>query len=107
MSIILDATAANATPTAGQDKDLIKDSSVETFVQDVIEPSMEVPVVVDFWAPWCGPCKSLTPTIEKVTREAGGRVKLVKVNIDENQELAMQLRTSPFQRSMPLRVADR
>ncbi|WP_341365076.1 thioredoxin [Thalassospira sp. SN3W] len=92
MSIILDATAANTTPTAGQDKDLIKDSSVETFVQDVIEPSMEVPVVVDFWAPWCGPCKSLTPTIEKVTREAGGRVKLVKVNIDENQELAMQLR---------------
>lgn len=92
MSIILDANAPDAVPSGNQDRDLIKDSSVETFVQDVIEPSMEVPVVVDFWAPWCGPCKSLTPVIEKVTREAGGRVKLVKINIDENQELAMQLR---------------
>lgn len=92
MSIILDANAPDTATSQNQASDLIKDSSVETFVQDVIEPSMEVPVVVDFWAPWCGPCKSLTPTIEKVTREAGGRVKLVKINIDENQELAMQLR---------------
>ncbi|HCK19518.1 MULTISPECIES: thioredoxin [Thalassospira] len=92
MSIILDANAPDGATSQNQDSDLIKDSSVETFVQDVIEPSMEVPVVVDFWAPWCGPCKNLTPIIEKVTREAGGRVKLVKVNIDENQELAMQLR---------------
>ena len=90
MSIILDANAPEQ-PSNSTDG-LIKDSSVETFVEDVIEPSMEVPVVVDFWAPWCGPCKSLTPTIEKVTREAGGRVKLVKINIDENQELAAQLR---------------
>lgn len=92
MSIILDANAPDGATSQNQGSDLIKDSSVETFVQDVIEPSMEVPVVVDFWAPWCGPCKNLTPVIEKVTREAGGRVKLVKVNIDENQELAMQLR---------------
>lgn len=92
MSIILDANAPETATSQNQASDLIKDSSVETFVQDVIEPSMEVPVVVDFWAPWCGPCKSLTPVIEKVTREAGGRVKLVKINIDENQELAMQLR---------------
>ena len=92
MSIILDANAPETATGQNQDSDLIKDSSVETFVQDVIEPSMEVPVVVDFWAPWCGPCKNLTPVIEKVTREAAGRVKLVKVNIDENQELAMQLR---------------
>ncbi len=92
MSIILDANAPETATSQNQDADLIKDSSVETFVQDVIEPSMEVPVVVDFWAPWCGPCKNLTPVIEKVTREAGGRVKLVKINIDENQELAMQLR---------------
>ncbi|MDG4721433.1 MULTISPECIES: thioredoxin [Thalassospira] len=92
MSIILDANAPETATSQNQDSDLIKDSSVETFVQDVIEPSMEVPVVVDFWAPWCGPCKNLTPVIEKVTREAGGRVKLVKINIDENQELAMQLR---------------
>jgi len=92
MSIILDANAPETATNPNQASDLIKDSSVETFVQDVIEPSMEVPVVVDFWAPWCGPCKSLTPVIEKVTREAGGRVKLVKINIDENQELAIQLR---------------
>ncbi|MFV1851970.1 MAG: thioredoxin [Thalassospira sp.] len=92
MSIILDANAPETATSPNQAADLIKDSSVETFVQDVIEPSMEVPVVVDFWAPWCGPCKNLTPVIEKVTREAGGRVKLVKINIDENQELAMQLR---------------
>ncbi|WP_417826519.1 thioredoxin [Thalassospira povalilytica] len=92
MSIILDANAPETATNQNQASDLIKDSSVETFVQDVIEPSMEVPVVVDFWAPWCGPCKNLTPVIEKVTREAGGRVKLVKINIDENQELAMQLR---------------
>jgi putative thioredoxin len=91
MSIILDPNAPTEN-AAGDDSGLIKDSGVQTFVQDVIEPSMEVPVVVDFWAPWCGPCKTLTPTIEKVTREAGGRVKLVKINIDENQELAMQLR---------------
>lgn len=92
MSIILDANAPDNATTPNQDSDLIKDSSVETFVQDVIEPSMETPIVVDFWAPWCGPCKNLTPVIEKVTREAGGRVKLVKINIDENQELAAQLR---------------
>ncbi|KJE34045.1 thioredoxin [Thalassospira sp. HJ] len=92
MSIILDANAPDSATSRNRDSDLIKDSTVETFVQDVIEPSMEVPVVVDFWAPWCGPCKNLTPVIEKVTREAGGLVKLVKVNIDENQELAMQLR---------------
>ncbi|MFH1806617.1 MAG: thioredoxin [Pseudomonadota bacterium] len=91
MSIILDPNAPAATGTPN-DPDLIKDSGIETFVQDVIEPSMQIPVVVDFWAPWCGPCKTLTPTIEKVTREAAGRVRLVKVNIDENQELAMQLR---------------
>ncbi|MFC3226127.1 thioredoxin [Marinibaculum pumilum] len=74
--------------------DLVKDSSMATFMQDVIEASREVPVLVDFWAPWCGPCKTLTPVLEKVVRAAGGKVKLVKVNIDEpqNQPLAQQLR---------------
>ncbi len=71
---------------------LIKDSGIETFVQDVIEASMKRPILVDFWAPWCGPCKQLTPILEKSVRAAQGRVALVKVNIDENQQIAQQLR---------------
>ena len=71
---------------------LIKDSSARTFVVDVLEASRDVPVLVDFWAPWCGPCKQLTPILEKVVREAKGAVKLVKINIDENQGIAQQLR---------------
>ena len=71
---------------------LIKDSGIESFVQDVIEASMQRPILVDFWAPWCGPCKQLTPILEKSVKAAGGRVALVKVNIDENQQIAQQLR---------------
>lgn len=72
--------------------DLIKDSSIATFMEDVIQASQEVPVLVDFWAPWCGPCKQLTPVLEKVVTEAAGKVRMVKVNIDENQEIAQQMR---------------
>ena len=72
--------------------DLIKDSSEATFMADVIEASQSVPVIVDFWAPWCGPCKQLTPAIEGAVRDAKGGVKLVKVNVDENQGIAAQLR---------------
>ena len=72
--------------------DLIKDTSAAPFVQDVIEASQETPVIVDFWAPWCGPCKQLGPLLEKVVTEANGSVKMVKVDIDQNQNLAQQLR---------------
>jgi putative thioredoxin len=72
--------------------DAIKDSDLQHFTQDVLVASREVPVIVDFWAPWCGPCKQLTPVLEKVVRQAGGKVKLVKVNVDENQAIAQQLR---------------
>jgi len=72
--------------------DLIKDSDTKSFMEDVVQASSEVPVLVDFWAPWCEPCKQLTPILEKVVQQAGGAVRLVKVNIDENQALAQQLR---------------
>lgn len=64
------------------------DVSTETFESEVLDASRTQPVVVDFWAPWCGPCRALTPIIEKVAAEFAGRVKLVKVNSDDNQELA-------------------
>ncbi len=72
--------------------DLIKDSSEATFMADVVEASREVPVIVDFWAPWCGPCKTLGPMLEKAVTEARGKVRMVKVNVDENQQIAAQLR---------------
>ena len=73
------------------DADLIVDGDQKSFMQDVVEASRTVPVLVDFWATWCGPCKTLTPTLEKVVRAAGGRVKLVKIDIDANRGLVQQL----------------
>jgi putative thioredoxin len=72
--------------------DLIRDSSQNSFKADVIDASMQVPVIVDFWAPWCGPCKQLGPLLEKVVKEARGAVRMVKINVDENQALAGQMR---------------
>jgi putative thioredoxin len=70
---------------------LIKDTTTAGFRQDVIAESMQQPVLVDFWAPWCGPCKQLTPVIEKAVKAAAGKVKLVKMNIDEHPQIAGQL----------------
>lgn len=78
----------NDAPPSG---DLIKDVTTASFRQDVIAESMKQPVLVDFWAPWCGPCKQLTPVIEKVVTAAAGAVKLVKMNIDEHPSIAGQL----------------
>ena len=72
--------------------DLIKDVNEDTFMTDVIDASQEVPVIVDFWAPWCGPCKTLGPMLEKAVSGAKGAVRMVKVNIDDNQAIAGQLR---------------
>ncbi len=69
-----------------------KDATTQSFAADVIEASQQTPVIVDFWAPWCGPCKQLAPILEKTVRDAGGKVALVKINIDENPEIAQQLR---------------
>ena len=72
--------------------DVIKDGTEATFMADVIEASREVPVIVDFWAPWCGPCKTLGPALEAAVTAAKGKVRLVKIDVDQNQMIAAQLR---------------
>jgi putative thioredoxin len=78
-------------PTPQAAPDLIKETTTQTFVKDVIEESKRQPVLIDFWAPWCGPCRQLTPIIEKAVRAANGKVKLVKMNIDEHPAIPGQM----------------
>jgi putative thioredoxin len=80
------------TPNVQAAADTIRDGTDATFMVDVVEASREVPVIVDFWAPWCGPCRSLTPAIEGAVKAMAGKVRLVKVNVDENPQVAGQLR---------------
>jgi putative thioredoxin len=87
-----DTRQGGPAPSGPPPADLIKDSDTRRFVTDVVEASKKQPVIVDFWAPWCGPCKQLGPMLEKLVRQANGKVKLVKINVDENQQLAGQMR---------------
>jgi putative thioredoxin len=73
------------------DADLIKNTTTKDFMRDVVEASREVPVLVDFWAPWCGPCRQLTPVLEKAVRDAKGAIRLVKLNIDEHPQIPGQM----------------
>ena len=91
MDVIFDPTRQTAPGGGAAGGDLIKDGDQKTFMKDVVEASREVPVLVDFWATWCGPCKTLTPTLEKVVKAAQGRVRLVKIDIDKNRQLVQQL----------------
>jgi len=88
----MDQLIGAARPAGNGAGPLIKDGDTKSFMADVIEASQQVPVIVDFWATWCGPCKQLGPALEKAVTEAKGAVRLVKIDVDKNQQLAQQMR---------------
>jgi putative thioredoxin len=87
----VDTPILNQGGAGATDADLIKNTTTKDFMRDVVEASREVPVLVDFWAPWCGPCRQLTPVLEKAVRAARGAVKLVKLNVDEHPQIPGQM----------------
>ena len=80
-----DQIIGEVTPANGS---LVKDATIQTFTADVLEASVKTPVIVDFWAPWCGPCRMVAPIVEELSEEYDGRVKFVKLNTDENPQIA-------------------
>lgn len=96
MDILFDPAKAKPQAADGllgaADAGVIRDATDANFMAEIVEASKQLPIIVDFWATWCGPCKQLTPTLEKVVKGAGGRVRLVKVDIDKNPKLAQSFR---------------
>src|ERR1700760_3683441 len=97
--MLQDMTAGAAADTT------IKEATTQSFIKDVIEESRRQPVLVDFWAPWCGPCKQLTPLLERAVRAAKGKVKLVKLNIDEHKAIFQQIAAQLGIQSIPAVIA--